>query len=113
MPARRSPARLPRGAGHLPHRDLRCFADIILPASAWPGEDRAGDEYNRRVQMGRPALPVRPETPREDLAIIIDLARHSGWAGIHTHPREVFAEMAQVMPSMANITGSGWSAKTR
>ena len=79
------------------------FADIILPASAWPEKTGTVTNTNRQVQMGRPALPP-PGDAREDLAIIIDLARHLGLGWDYTHPREVFAEMAQVMPSMANIS---------
>lgn len=79
------------------------FADIVLPASAWPEKTGTVTNTNRQVQMGRPALPP-PGDAREDLAIIIDLARHLGLDWDYAHPREVFAEMAQAMPSLSNIS---------
>ena len=53
--------------------------------------------------MGRKALPL-PGEAREDWAIIVDLANRLGLDWTYAHPREVFAEMTQAMPSLANIT---------
>jgi formate dehydrogenase major subunit len=78
-------------------------ADVILPASAWPEKDGTVTNTNRQVQMGRTALPM-PGQARQDWAIIQDIARGLGLDWRYTHPRDVFAEMAQAMPSLANIT---------
>ncbi|HVO16396.1 MAG TPA: formate dehydrogenase subunit alpha [Alphaproteobacteria bacterium] len=78
-------------------------ADVILPASAWPEKDGTVTNTNRQVQMGRTALPM-PSQARQDWAIIQDIARGLGLDWRYTHPRDVFAEMAQAMPSLANIT---------
>ncbi|WP_372426605.1 formate dehydrogenase subunit alpha [Salinarimonas chemoclinalis] len=79
------------------------YADVVLPASAWPEKTGTVTNTNRQVQMGRPALPP-PGQAREDLAILVDLGRRLGLPWDYAHPREVFAEMAAVMPSLANIT---------
>jgi formate dehydrogenase major subunit len=79
------------------------YADVILPASAWPEKNGTVSNTNRQVQMGRKALPL-PGEAREDLAIIVDLAKGLGLDWTYTHPREVYAEMMQAMPSLANIT---------
>jgi formate dehydrogenase major subunit len=79
------------------------FADVVLPASAWPEKSGTVTNTNRTLQMGRPALPP-PGDAREDWAIIVDLAQRLGLDWRYAHPREIFAEMAQAMPSFANIT---------
>jgi formate dehydrogenase major subunit len=79
------------------------YADIILPASAWPEKTGTVSNTNRQVQMGRKALPL-PGEAREDLSIIIDLAKRIGLDWKYTHPRDVFAEMKKAMPSLDNIT---------
>ncbi|MGE5145806.1 MAG: molybdopterin-dependent oxidoreductase, partial [Candidatus Eiseniibacteriota bacterium] len=79
------------------------YADVILPASAWPEKDGTVTNTNRQVQMGRTALPT-PGAARQDWAIIQDIARGLGLDWRYAHPRDVFAEMAEAMPSLANIT---------
>jgi formate dehydrogenase major subunit len=79
------------------------YADVVLPASAWPEKNGTVSNTNRQVQMGRKALPL-PGQAREDWAIIVDLAKGLGLNWTYTHPREVYAEMMEAMPSLANIT---------
>ncbi|WP_237216719.1 formate dehydrogenase subunit alpha [Falsiroseomonas oryziterrae] len=79
------------------------LADVVLPGSAWPEKDGTVTNTNRQVQMGRAAVPL-PGEARQDLRIIVDLARRLGLDWRHAHPRDVFAEMARAMPSLANIT---------
>jgi formate dehydrogenase major subunit len=79
------------------------YADVVLPASAWPEKDGTVSNTNRQVQMGRAAVSP-PGEARQDLAIIQAMARGLGLDWHYTHPREVFAEMVQAMPSLANIT---------
>jgi formate dehydrogenase major subunit len=78
-------------------------ADVVLPASAFPEKDGTFTNTDRRVQMGRQALPLPGET-RQDWWIIQEIARRIGLDWNYSHPRDVFAEMAQVMPSFNNIT---------
>ena len=93
---------------HLVVQDLfltetAALADVVLPASAWPEKDGTVTNTNRQVQMGRAAV-APPGQARQDLAIIVDMARRLGLPWTYAHPREVFGEMAQAMPSLANIT---------
>ncbi len=79
------------------------YADVILPAAAWPEKTGTVTNTNRQVQMGRPAVPP-PGEAREDWWITVALAQRLGLGWTYTHPREVFAEMKQVMGSLDNIT---------
>ncbi|WP_270935180.1 formate dehydrogenase subunit alpha [Falsiroseomonas oryzae] len=83
--------------------ETAALADVVLPASAWPEKDGTVTNTNRQVQMGRTALPL-PGQARQDLGIIVEIARRLGLRWDYAHPREVFAEMTQAMPSLANIT---------
>jgi len=78
-------------------------ADVVLPASAWPEKTGTVTNTNRQVQMGRPALDP-PGDARQDLWIIGEIARRLGLQWDYRHPRDVFAEMTEVMPSLANIS---------
>jgi formate dehydrogenase major subunit len=79
------------------------YADVILPASAWPEKDGTVTNTNRQVQMGRKALPM-PGDARQDLWIIQDLAQRIGCKWNYNHVSEVFTEMASMMPALDNIT---------
>jgi formate dehydrogenase major subunit len=79
------------------------YADVVLPASAWPEKDGTVTNTNRQVQMGRTALPL-PGEARQDLWIIQEIARRIGLDWRYEHPREVYDEMTRAMPSLANIT---------
>ncbi len=79
------------------------FADVVLPASAWPEKQGTVTNTNRQVQMGRPALPL-PGDARQDLWIIQEMARRLGLDWNYDGPADVFAEMSRVMPSLRNIT---------
>src|SRR5947207_1592499 len=79
------------------------YADVVLPASAWPEKDGTVPNTNRPVQIGRTALPM-PGDARQDWWIIQELARRIGLDWKYTHPRDVFAEMKLAMPSLNGIT---------
>ena len=79
------------------------YADVVLPASAWPEKDGTASNTNRTVQMGRQAVKP-PGDARQDWWIIQELANRMGLNWTYTHPRDVFAEMKQAMPSLNNLT---------
>ncbi len=79
------------------------YADVILPASAFPEKTGTFTNTDRRVQLGRQALEP-PGQARQDLDIIQEMARRLGLDWDYRHPREVFAEMRQAMPSIAGIS---------
>ena len=80
------------------------YADVVLPASAWPEKDGTVTNTNRQVQMGRKALPL-PGEARQDWWIIAgDRAAASGCNWNYQHPSEIYTEMASMMPALDNIS---------
>ncbi len=79
------------------------YADVILPASAFAEKTGSFTNSDRRVQLGRQALDP-PGQARQDLEIIQDMARGLGLDWHYSHPKQVFAEMRQAMPSIAGIS---------
>jgi formate dehydrogenase major subunit len=93
---------------HLVVQDLfltetACFADVVLPASAFAEKSGSFTNTDRRVQLARPVL-APPGEARQDWWIIQAIARRLGLDWNYAGPAEVFAEMAALMPSLANIT---------
>lgn len=93
---------------HLVVQDLfltetAAYADVVLPASAWPEKDGTVTNTNRQVQMGRAAVPM-PGEARQDLWIIQEIARRLGLNWNYSHPKDVFAEMTQAMHSIRGIS---------
>jgi formate dehydrogenase major subunit len=81
-----------------------CYlADVILPASAFPEKTGTFTNTDRSVQLGRQALQP-PGEARQDLWIIVEMAKRLGLAWRYSQPREVFEEMRKAMPSIAGIT---------
>lgn len=79
------------------------YADVILPASAWPEKDGTVTNTNRQVQMGRAAMPL-PGQAKPDWWIIQQLALRFGLPWDYQHPRDVFEEMTRGMPSLDHIS---------
>lgn len=79
------------------------FADVVLPASAWPEKDGTVTNTNRQVQMGRKAIPL-PGDAKQDWWIIQEIANRIGLNWTYSHPKDVFAEMSSVMNSFDNIS---------
>jgi formate dehydrogenase major subunit len=79
------------------------LADVILPASAFPEKTGTFTNTDRTVQLGRQAL-APPGEARQDLRIVVDMAKQLGLDWNYEHPRDVFAEMRLAMPSIAGIT---------
>src|SRR5581483_9574965 len=79
------------------------YADVFLPASAWPEKDGTVTNTNRQVQMGRQALPL-PGEARPDWWITQEIGKRIGMQWDYEHPRDIYAEMALLMPSLDNIT---------
>jgi formate dehydrogenase major subunit len=78
-------------------------ADVVLPASAFAEKTGTFTNTDRRVQLARPVI-APPGDARQDWWIIQQIAQHLDLGWSYGGPSDVFAEMAQVMPSFANIT---------
>ena len=79
------------------------YADVILPASAFPEKDGTFTNTDRRVQLGRKAIDP-PGEARQDLWIIQEIANRMGLDWKYEHAKDVFQEIRLAVPSMAGIT---------
>ena len=79
------------------------YADVILPAAAWPEKDGTVTNTNRQVQIGRKAVDA-PGDARPDWWSTQEIAKRLGLDWNYRHPSDVFAEMKRAMPSLDNIT---------
>ena len=79
------------------------YADVILPASAWPEKNGTVTNTNRQVQMGRKAIDA-PGLAKEDWWITNELGKRLGLGWNYLHPKEIFSEMSAAMPSLNNIS---------
>jgi formate dehydrogenase major subunit len=79
------------------------YADVVLPASAFPEKLGTYTNTDRRVQIGRKALNP-PGDARQDLWIIQEIARRIGLEWNYEGPQPVFEEMRKCMPSIAGVT---------
>ena len=78
-------------------------ADVILPASAHAEKTGTFTNTNREVQLARQVIDP-PGEARQDWELIQELATRLGLDWSYTGVSDVFAEMARIMPSLANIT---------
>jgi formate dehydrogenase major subunit len=85
------------------------YADVVLPASAWPEKTGTVTNTDRMVQMGRRALDP-PGDARQDLWIIQQIATRMGlpwkYEGEESGVAAVYEEMRQAMHEA--IGGISW-----
>ena len=79
------------------------YADVILPASAFPEKTGTFTNTDRRVQLGRQSVEP-PGDARQDLWIIQEIARRMGMDWDYQGPEAVFTEIRLATPSMGGIT---------
>ena len=89
--------------------ETAAFADVVLPAAAFPEKDGTFTNTDRRVQLGRKAIEP-PGDARPDWWITRELGRRLGLAWDYEHPREIYEESRRLMPS---ITGISWDRLER
>ncbi|HSJ08135.1 MAG TPA: formate dehydrogenase subunit alpha [Longimicrobiales bacterium] len=83
--------------------ETAAFADVILPASAFPEKTGTFTNTDRRVQLGRQALRL-PGGTRQDLWITQEIARRMDLPWDYAGPADVWAEIRRAVPSCAGIT---------
>ena len=83
--------------------ETAAYADVILPASAFPEKDGTFTNTDRRVQLGRKAINP-PGEAQQDWWIIQELANRIGLNWSYTHARDIFNEMRITMASLTGIT---------
>ncbi|MCP4490340.1 MAG: formate dehydrogenase subunit alpha [Gammaproteobacteria bacterium] len=84
--------------------ETAAFADVVLPASGWAEKDGSVSNTDRRVQLGKAAVPL-PGEARQDLWIIRDIGKGMGLDWRYQHASDVYNEMRG---AMASITGISW-----
>ena len=72
-------------------------------ASAWPEKDGTVTNTDRKVQIGRKAVPL-PGDAKQDWWIIKEIGIKMGLNWNYDSPKEIFNEMKDVMPSLNGIT---------
>src|ERR1700744_3958880 len=83
--------------------DPASHAVVILPASAFAEKSGSFTNTDRRVQLAREVIKP-PGDARQDLWIIQEIGKRMGLPWNYSGPGEVFTEMAQLMPSLKNIS---------
>ena len=83
--------------------ETAAFADVVLPATAWPEKTGTVTNTDRRVQKGRQAVSP-PGEARPDSWIIQQIAIRMGHRSFDQSLSEVYEEMRSLMPSIAGIS---------
>ena len=84
------------------------FADVILPASAFPEKTGSFTNTDRRVQLGRQAIEP-PGDARQDLEIIHDLAEKLDQKWTHRSTAEVFKETFYLPSGKAKFSAAHYT----
>ncbi len=79
------------------------FADVVLPATAFPEKTGTFTNSNRQVQMARQVIDA-PGDARQDWWIIQEIANRIDLDWSYNGPEDVYSEMRQVMASIKGIT---------
>jgi formate dehydrogenase major subunit len=87
------------------------FADVVLPASSFFEKEGTYTNTDRRVQIGRPVIPM-PGEARLDWRVLCELSTRLGYPMNYSSPAQVFDELVSLSPSYAglsylNLSGGG------
>ena len=86
-------------------------ADVVLPGSAAPEKLGTYTSTDRRVQLGRPAVPL-PGDARQDWWIIHEIGRRMGLPWTYSGPAEIYEEMRwSMLPPV--LAGAPWERLER
>jgi formate dehydrogenase major subunit len=93
--------------------ETAALADVVLPASAFPEKTGTFTNTDRRVQLGRTALPLPGET-RQDLWISATGASHRSGLALPGRGRRVAGDPAGGTQQRRHHLGAaGWSTRSR
>jgi formate dehydrogenase major subunit len=79
------------------------FADVVLPATAFPEKDGTYTNTDRRVQLARKAVEP-PGQARTDWKVISDLAGRMGYPMEYASAEAIWTEIAALSPSVAGLS---------
>ncbi|MCP4008414.1 MAG: formate dehydrogenase subunit alpha, partial [Proteobacteria bacterium] len=83
--------------------ETAAFADVVLPAAAWPEKTGTVTNTDRRVQKGRQAVEP-PGEAMPDSWITQQIGIRMGHRAFNQSLPEVFEEMRSLMPSISGIS---------
>src|ERR1700694_779858 len=101
--------KLLQGLDHLVVQDIFLtktgqLADVVLPASAaWCEGEGTGTNSERRVERGRKAIEPPPGA-RDDIEIILDIARRLGHDWPYRGAEDVWDEVRRLSPMHAGMS---------
>ncbi len=78
------------------------YADVVLPGSSFAEKDGTFTNTERRVQRVRKA--IKPLAGLADWQTIARISKAMGYPMDYQHPGEIWAEMAELTPSMKGIS---------
>ena len=79
------------------------LADVVLPAASFAEKDGTFTSTERRVQLIRKAVEP-PGEAKPDWVILQELAQKMGYQMDYSHPREIMAEIASLVPIYGGIS---------
>lgn len=79
------------------------YADIVLPATAFPEKTGTYTNTDRRVQIGQKAINP-PGEARTDWEVVAEMARLMNYPMEYESVEEIFEEIRTVTPTMAGMT---------
>src|SRR5947209_383619 len=79
------------------------FADVVLPATAFPEKEGTYTNTDRKVELARKAVEP-PGQARTDWEVRVDLAPRMGYPMDYGSAEAIFAEIAALSPSMGGIS---------
>ena len=83
--------------------NMPVMPDSMPPASAFAEKSGTFTNTDRRVQLAREVIKP-PGDARQDLWIIQEIGKRMGLPWNYSGPGDVYTEMAQLMPSLDNIS---------
>ena len=83
--------------------ETACFADVVLPSTAFPEKTGTYTNTDRRVQIGRRAIDP-PGQAREDWRIVAEISERLGYPMDYESEAEIFDEIASLTPFMAGMS---------
>jgi formate dehydrogenase major subunit len=79
------------------------YADVVLPATAFPEKTGTYTNTDRRVQLGRKALEP-PGEARTDWEVVAEMGTRMGYPMKYDSAEDIFKEIRTVTPTVAGIT---------
>lgn len=84
------------------HTETTRYADVVLPGASFAEKDGTFTNGERRVQRIRKA--IEPVAGLADWQVICEISTRMGYPMTYSHPSEIMAEIASLVPSYGGIS---------